>query len=1068
MKIKESWKRITAAALAGILLLGTADDACMAAFHANIPSQTTVRQNMQEVPTGLMQTQWIAYSEDKFHGDVLDYKELVAMQSYSMNYNSEWDQYSTNYFYNQLSEEWKEAWEALDALCLAYLSSPIDAVYEEGFGYYTEMVTLPEGMTVEEGQTLLTMFMASNTQYYFLGNGGILYTTDTRGRYMESVSMGIYHAFADGNMRTRVTAEFKEAIEDVVSSIPEDASESEKLRLIHDYVVNKVEYDYDIIEDDITFEEEELAFTQSAYSVFCMDSTVCAGYAEALQILCNAVGIDAINVTSYDHMWNKVRIYDAWYNVDPTWADMSDNGQIYYDYYGRSDAVYDQDSLSEAISHTEEEFWLEYLPVCKQDTAPKNATEPGIFTEPSIMLTAPTITVTKAADGKYRVVISGILTGQEVYYTLDGTTPSVASTKSMKYTGPFYVEEDYDIKAVQIRDGFGDSPIAHSTRIPAMENVKVDDRFYQKMKIAWDSLGKVVDGYEITILNSDTKEKLQSILIDASISEYELDTSAYQPGDSLEIQICSYVEDDSAVRRSESWSAEYTVKAAPLGNVDFEWYVLKENEENRLAIVLEEGYQLYYCPDLKNMDVYYVASPLSQADGDIHVYVFDSEYVPYDETGYLFICDTEKMTAWQEEGISVGGTFAAPILKAVEDVTLSDTDKSAVLEVEITNPVEDFYYRYQWYVSDTQYGTAEPIEGATGSTYEVSVDTGEIRYFFCRVFAEYGEVSYVDTTNVNGRRTKVQNTSEVQNKISISSVDNQTYTGKQIVPDLTVTFNGKVLTQGVDYDVEFATGTDNINVGTVAFVVVLKGNYEGTAEGTFQIVPLDVTTNTSVSVKEIKDQTYTGKEIKPAVSVTNGTVTLKEGTDYTVSYKNNVNVGTAKAIITFRGNYTGVLEKTFKIIKETPSVPTEITSSKVSVDSKNGYISKITAGTTVKTLLEALNEKDYVKIYDKNNKLLENTAVVGTGMKAVLMDGSEKVKEYQIVVTGDTNGDGKINITDMIAVKAHILKKETLTGASAKAADVNSSGADGKINITDFIRIKAHILKKDTIKGMTV
>ena len=51
----------------------------------------------------------------------------------------------------------------------------------------------------------------------------------------------------------------------------------------------------------------------------------------------------------------------------------------------------------------------------------------------------------------------------------------------------------------------------------------------------------------------------------------------------------------------------------------------------------------------------------------------------------------------------------------------------------------------------------------------------------------------------------------------------------------------------------------------------------------------------------------------------------------------------------------------------------------------------------------------------------------------------------------------------MIAVKGSILKKTNLTGVFSKAADVNG---DGKVNITDFIKIKAALLGKDSIKGV--
>ena len=63
----------------------------------------------------------------------------------------------------------------------------------------------------------------------------------------------------------------------------------------------------------------------------------------------------------------------------------------------------------------------------------------------------------------------------------------------------------------------------------------------------------------------------------------------------------------------------------------------------------------------------------------------------------------------------------------------------------------------------------------------------------------------------------------------------------------------------------------------------------------------------------VKDQTWTGKALKPAVTVKNGKVKLKKGTDYTVSYKNNKAVGTATVTVKGKGNYTGSKKLTFKI-----------------------------------------------------------------------------------------------------------------------------------------------------------
>lgn len=60
---------------------------------------------------------------------------------------------------------------------------------------------------------------------------------------------------------------------------------------------------------------------------------------------------------------------------------------------------------------------------------------------------------------------------------------------------------------------------------------------------------------------------------------------------------------------------------------------------------------------------------------------------------------------------------------------------------------------------------------------------------------------------------------------------------------------------------------------------------------------------------------YNGKAQKPAVTVSDGEKTLAEGRDYTVSYSDNVNAGTAKAVVTGTGNYTGTVTKTFTIAK---------------------------------------------------------------------------------------------------------------------------------------------------------
>ena len=64
---------------------------------------------------------------------------------------------------------------------------------------------------------------------------------------------------------------------------------------------------------------------------------------------------------------------------------------------------------------------------------------------------------------------------------------------------------------------------------------------------------------------------------------------------------------------------------------------------------------------------------------------------------------------------------------------------------------------------------------------------------------------------------------------------------------------------------------------------------------------------------------YTGTEITPDVSVKSAGTTLIKGTDYELTYENNINVGTATVLVTFKGNYSGERTVNFNIIAKTLS-----------------------------------------------------------------------------------------------------------------------------------------------------
>lgn len=96
----------------------------------------------------------------------------------------------------------------------------------------------------------------------------------------------------------------------------------------------------------------------------------------------------------------------------------------------------------------------------------------------------------------------------------------------------------------------------------------------------------------------------------------------------------------------------------------------------------------------------------------------------------------------------------------------------------------------------------------------------------------------------------------------------------------------------------------------------LVENYKNLTDAETKYTSLTPSTTTSITeaaVNKIEDQYYTGKAIEPTLTITCKGSNLKVNEDYTVSYKNNIEIGTATVTIKGKGNYTGETSKTFQI-----------------------------------------------------------------------------------------------------------------------------------------------------------
>lgn len=140
------------------------------------------------------------------------------------------------------------------------------------------------------------------------------------------------------------------------------------------------------------------------------------------------------------------------------------------------------------------------------------------------------------------------------------------------------------------------------------------------------------------------------------------------------------------------------------------------------------------------------------------------------------------------------------------------------------------------------------------------------------------------------------------------SAARQTFNGQTLSPSVTVKLGERTIKSGTDYDVSYS---NNQHAGTAEATVTGKGNYTGTASGSFTISPANIS-EASISVA---DQNYTGSQLTPVPTVTLNSKSLESGTDFTTSYSNNVKVGTANITVNGKGDYTGSATSTFKITR---------------------------------------------------------------------------------------------------------------------------------------------------------
>lgn len=271
------------------------------------------------------------------------------------------------------------------------------------------------------------------------------------------------------------------------------------------------------------------------------------------------------------------------------------------------------------------------------------------------------------------------------------------------------------------------------------------------------------------------------------------------------------------------------------------------------------------------------------------------------------------------------------------------------------------------------------------------------------------------------------------------------YTGKAITPNVTVKFGDTVLTKSVDYTVSYS---NNTNAGTATINITGIGKYEGNLAKTFNIARINMS-KTYISLSATK-YTYNQDAKKPSVTAKYSGMTLKNGTDYTLKYSNNINAGTASVIVTGKGNYTGSITKNFTINKKSISQ----TSIKLSKTTFTYNKKTQTPSVTIKLNgIKLKNGIDYTVSY-KNIKIGESkVTITGKG------NYSGKItKSYKIKI-----GTPKINKITTKSRKV-TLKYSKITGAKSYEIYYSTKESSGfkKLGSTSKTTFTSKKLTKNT------
>ena len=111
---------------------------------------------------------------------------------------------------------------------------------------------------------------------------------------------------------------------------------------------------------------------------------------------------------------------------------------------------------------------------------------------------------------------------------------------------------------------------------------------------------------------------------------------------------------------------------------------------------------------------------------------------------------------------------------------------------------------------------------------------------------------------------------------------------------------------------------------------------------------------------------------------------------------------------------------------------------------------------TVDKILNKIQTNYNIEIFNSSGTKIEGNSLVGTGATIKILDNVNPIIEYNVIMYGDVNGDGKINSVDLLVLQRHILEIKKIEGVFVKAANIRKNGKNP--SSVDCLLIQRHIL----------